>query len=272
MRVVIFGTGILGRKYLQETEHSVLFFVDNDVTRWGHTCESIRIKNPHVLLDTRVYDRVVIAIGTHEPVLHQLRMLGLPDDKIEVYRQYETEVRLTWLKDFAELVYERKLSGNVAEAGVYKGSFAAQINKLFPDRKLYLFDTFEGFDEKDIYQERNPSDVNFDFSDTSVDAVLNKMSIPENCIIKKGWFPDSAVGVDDEFCFVNLDMDLYQPTLEGLRFFYEKMVHGGVLLVHDFYSEKYPNVRIAVLDFEASLPKPLQMIPIGDALSVAILR
>ena len=37
----------------------------------------------------------------------------------------------------------------MAELGVYRGEFAKEINKVFPDRTLYLFDTFEGFAEQD---------------------------------------------------------------------------------------------------------------------------
>ena len=36
--------------------------------------------------------------------------------------------------------------GAAAELGVYRGSFARCINTLLPERRLYLFDTFEGFD------------------------------------------------------------------------------------------------------------------------------
>ena len=44
--------------------------------------------------------------------------------------------------------------GECAEAGVFEGDFAKWINQYFPDRKLYLFDTFEGFDMRDIEKEK----------------------------------------------------------------------------------------------------------------------
>ena len=37
--------------------------------------------------------------------------------------------------------------GAAAELGVYRGGFARCINALLPERELYLFDTFTGFDE-----------------------------------------------------------------------------------------------------------------------------
>jgi O-methyltransferase len=72
---------------------------------------------------------------------------------------------------------KKNIGGNVAELGVYRGDFAQYINIAFPDRKLYLFDTFEGFDEKDITLEekQNYSCARSDFSKTSIERVLNRM-------------------------------------------------------------------------------------------------
>jgi O-methyltransferase len=51
-----------------------------------------------------------------------------------------------------ELIREQigNLPGNVAECGVFLGEFSRMINHCFPDRKLFLYDTFEGFDERDF--------------------------------------------------------------------------------------------------------------------------
>jgi hypothetical protein len=39
--------------------------------------------------------------------------------------------------------------GNVAELGVFTGDFARMINYLFPQKRLFLYDTFTGFDARD---------------------------------------------------------------------------------------------------------------------------
>lgn len=49
----------------------------------------------------------------------------------------------------------------------------------------------------------------FDIADENY--VMKKMITPNNVKILKGYFPESAVGVNDKFVFVNLDMDLYKP-------------------------------------------------------------
>ena len=161
------------------------------------------------------------------------------------------EPRSAVLELMAREIYRYNVAGNTAELGVYKGDFAKLINKFFPDRKLYLFDTFEGFDKRDAQADRTGkfSTADHDFSQTSVDLVLSKMEHKENCIIRKGWFPETAEGIEDKFCLVSLDADLYQPILAGLEFFYQRLVHGGAIMIHDFNNAGYSGVRQAVREF-----------------------
>jgi O-methyltransferase len=66
-------------------------------------------------------------------------------------------IRYSSLELAALEIKKRGITGAVAELGVFRGDFAARINSVFPERKLYLFDTFAGFDERDIAREKgNP--------------------------------------------------------------------------------------------------------------------
>ena len=65
--------------------------------------------------------------------------------------------------------------------------------------------------------------------------MLNKY---ENVHIIKGKFPESGKEiVDKRFCFVHLDVDLYKSTIDSLRFFFPKMVQGGIIIIHDYHSD-----------------------------------
>jgi hypothetical protein len=49
-------------------------------------------------------------------------------------------------------------------------------------------------------------------------------------ILYKGFFPDSAKGEERQvYRFVHLDFDIYESTLKALKFFYSRMVRGGLL-------------------------------------------
>lgn len=173
-------------------------------------------------------------------------------------------VRVLNLELMAYTLKQKNLEGAVAEVGVYKGEFSAKINQVFPNQTFYLFDTFEGFNSNDIAieKEKKLSDGTQNFSNTSVHLVMSKMKNPKNCIIKKGYFPESAQGVNDNFIFVSLDTDLYQPIWEGLNFFYPKLLQGGYIMIHDYNNPQYPGVKEAVDKF--CFPQHISNFPIAD--------
>ncbi len=181
------------------------------------------------------------------------------------------DIRHQAIECISREIYKNNIQGAVAEAGVYRGGTARRINQLFPDRKLYLFDTFEGFDKRDQKNEdaANRFNEKLDFTNTSVDLVLNQMLYPNNCIIKKGWFPESATGICDKFAFVRLDMDLYDPIYAGLQFFYPLMSKGGYIAVHDCRSQHFDGARIALIDF--CKEKHLNYMCMPDTLGTAVI-
>ena len=235
------------------------------------------------------YDLIFIAIYNDKQIAavkQQINQLGIPSDKvIELvtdlnYIDVFMTQRFEWIKDYACWLKENSVGGSIAECGVYRGDSAKFLNIYFKDRRLYLFDTFEGFSMQDIEHEKKVNDqfetskFNSDeiFKNTTIDAVMKKMKYPENVIIKQGYFPDSAEGVKEEFCFVNLDMDLYIPMLGGLRFFWDKLKTHGCILLHDYFRNDLLGVREAVRTFEEELGIDIPKTPIGDGCSMALFK
>jgi O-methyltransferase len=216
------------------------------------------------------YIKILKSFLTGEMVVDQ-NMLGLGRDRKIAVPKFTNYIRVSTLELVAQEIAERKVPGSVAELGVYQGQFAKYINKLFPDRTFYLFDTFEGFDEKDIKVDVNQqfSKGTQDFSGTSVQSVLDKMEYKDKCIIKKGWFPESLGGLEDTFCFVSLDADLYKPIYDGLEYFYPRLNKGGYIFIHDYNNKGYEGAKAAVREFCEKYS--LSYIPISDTWgSVAI--
>jgi len=186
-------------------------------------------------------------------------------------RNYFDYIRISTLELISFEITKRGLQGNVAELGVFKGKFARYINQFFPDRKLYLFDTFEGFDKQDVASEKlkNYSSGSQDFSDTSISAVLKQMPFPDYCIPVKGFFPESAKEIDDTFVLVSLDADLYDPIYAGLHFFFPRLVKGGYILIHDFNNDNYKGARKAVEQFCSE--QNVNFVPLPDSGGSAII-
>lgn len=193
----------------------------------------------------------------------------------------DTDKRVQWLKAFAAYANDEIPEGNVAECGVNRGEFSEYINKYFPQRTLYMFDTFDGFDKRDVEAERQIADEGFikggfnntyRFLGTDIEIIKRRMSHLDKCVIKKGYFPDTTVDINDKFCFVSLDMDLYQPMYAGLEYFYPKMVHNGVILMHDYFYSELPGVKKSVQDYEMNNGISLTYMPIGDYGSIAVIK
>ena len=150
--------------------------------------------------------------------------------------------------------------GAAAELGVYRGFFARCINQLLPERKLYLFDSFEGFGEEAQASESFQAA----HRNTAAEKVLSIMPFSERIIVKPGFFPDSLDGMEEQFCLVSLDVDFYQTTLDGLRYFWPRLEKGGYLLLHDWGSPKLPGVRQALAAYERELGQQIPSVPLCD--------
>lgn len=216
-------------------------------------------------------DVIVIAAADPEKS-HALQYMairaGFLNDIIfinDIYTQFT--VKGAAIRRLTRRLTDLGISGNIAELGCYQGDLSWQLNVLMPERKLYLFDTFEGFDARDIAREQELSCSESrpgQFKDVKEESLLARMPFPEQVIIKKGWFPETAFDMEEEtFCLAVLDAGLYQPTFAGLEFFFPRMSQGGMILVCNYENPKYGGVRKAIEDLEKKYGAFL-IVPMGD--------
>lgn len=278
MKVIIFGAGSKTRLCIEEimNKYNVIGIVDNDSSKWsGYCIKGISVSSPTILKDTE-FDKVILcnltALVTKDWI-EQLSGYGIGIDKIIFdYCVYIVDAREMFIRTYSKLLDKKKLYGAVAEAGVWKGDFAKIINECFPNSPLYLFDTFEGFQKTDVDKEsEDRTEMIGRYADTSEELVLNKMKYPKNVIIRKGLFPETTDGIDDQFAFVNLDMDLEYPTRMGLDFFSSRLIESGIILVHDYFSGYYSGVEKCV-DTWLETHRDFRGYPIGDNMSIMITK
>jgi len=150
--------------------------------------------------------------------------------------------------------------GAAAELGVYRGFFARCINQLLPERKLYLFDSFEGFAE----EANATASFQAAHRNTAIDKVLAIMPHPERVTVKPGFFPESLNGLEERFCLVSLDVDFEKTTLDGLRYFWPRLEQGGYMMLHDWGSPSLPGVAEALCRFEREMGVKIPAIPLCD--------
>lgn len=173
------------------------------------------------------------------------------------------KVRFYMLWFQIERLKKNGVQGSFAELGVYKGITANMIYEMDKSRTLHLFDTFKGFDEKDIQLEKKQGGKysTREFADTSVEAVRAYINGGDSIIFHAGYFPDTTTGLENErFAFVSIDADLYKPTLEALHFFYKRLSPEGILMIHD-YNHTWEGVKQAIDEFNALIPESIVELP-----------
>jgi O-methyltransferase len=178
-------------------------------------------------------------------------------------QKYADKVRFFNFWFQIERLKKEQVPGVFAELGVYKGDSAYFIHLMDSSRDFHLFDTFEGFTEKDLEMEHGKAATytKHNFADTSIERVKQRLSQPQ-FIFHKGYFPDTATKIQNEqFAMVSMDVDLYKPTKAGLEFFYPRLARGGVLIIHD-YNPDWPGIVKAVDEFAMTIPEPI--IPLAD--------
>ena len=165
-------------------------------------------------------------------------------------------------------VLDEPVEGAFAEVGVWRGETSAFLHRMAPQRTLYLFDTFEGFPDRDL----PPGERDTRFRDTSAEAVRARVGHAPNVVLRPGYVPDTLDGLEDErFAFVLLDLDLYDPTIASLEFFYPRLERGGYLVMHDYNNPE--SEWACKRAFDAFLAdKPERVVELGDTWGSALVR
>jgi O-methyltransferase len=143
--------------------------------------------------------------------------------------------------------------GDFAELGCYKcGSilFLSAGDSLV-GKNINLMDTFQGMPKTSEFDPFwKPGDMS-NISFEEIQGYCRKNLVRSKYSFHRGYFPQeiNLSELSDLYAFVHIDTDLYESTLEGLRFFYERLSSKGIVLVDDFGNLSCPGVTKAVKDF-----------------------
>jgi hypothetical protein len=131
----------------------------------------------------------------------------------------------------------------MAELGVYEGGSAKVLASMVPEKTLHLFDTFRGTPESDEAGGHHGEGA-FAADAEEVRVYLQGYKVTFNV----GRFPETTGNLPRaaRFSCVHLDADTYQSTAEGIRYFWPRLVPGGLLVLDDYRWPHCPGVEKAV--------------------------
>lgn len=172
------------------------------------------------------------------------------------------------------------VEGAIVECGCFQGLSAHFLCSLERERRpdfdgsgFLIFDSFAGLslpaeEDRIADDERNAGALREmcqpgAFAAT-LDQVRENLRAYPGIAFHPGWIPDAFEALPErDYRFVNIDVDLYEPTLETLEYFYPRLRRGG-MMVSDDYS--WPGARRAIDAFAARNTVHLETTPGGQAI------
>jgi hypothetical protein len=167
------------------------------------------------------------------------------------------------------------LDSDTAECGIFCGlgsyllcHYARELPRP-PDFRHLAFDSFAGLSRPGPEDLPERADVRPWWSGAmaaDLETVRGHLERFSEIEFHVGWIPrcfDSAL--DRRFCFVHIDVDIYQPTRDALAFFYPRTTPGGILLFDDYGFLTCPGARRAIDEFAKNAGECLVRLPTGQA-------
>lgn len=156
----------------------------------------------------------------------------------------------------------KDISGDVVEFGCYMGDTSvkmAEVMQDWPDKWLWLYDSFEGLPEKTAEDKSGdgwafrPGELKANM--VSVASKFKKLSLPEP-VIMKAWFNELDANEDlpKQISFALLDGDYYESIKTSLNLVAPKLSRGGKIIVHDYRNSALPGSAKAVNEFLENNP------------------
>jgi len=148
-------------------------------------------------------------------------------ETLDTYDQAKIETRAK------AILKDAKLNGFIAEYGVHKGRGFIEMCKIV-DQKVYGFDAFEGLDDGGKWT------GNIGHQDMFQNGGKPNFPIPDNGVIKVGWFKDTLPGYQyshQQARFINLDCDNYEASKTVLENIKQYIVPGTVIALDDYFNQ-----------------------------------
>jgi hypothetical protein len=178
---------------------------------------------------------------------------------------------------FANLV--KGLDGDFVECGVNKGGLSRAIIEYIDfnslNKTFYLLDTYQGLSAK--YLTTSESNRNLDqvwnkhYSDCYNEVKETFKNF--NAQIIKGPVPETLSQVPSErVAYLSIDMNCVIPEIEAFKFFWPKIVNGGVVVLDDYAYKGQNEQKVAFDKLSQELDFSILTLPTGQGLIFKIMK
>lgn len=173
-----------------------------------------------------------------------------------------------------------KLPGDFVEFGVNYGMLASggmlDLDWNNQEKTFFLFDSFAGMkpdhiedssEGKTHLTEYNETALSNGFYATSADEVRENFREFKNVEIVAGFIPDTLDQLtSSELAFVHIDMNNPAPEVAALRYVWERIVPGGIVLLDDYAQKNFELQKAAMDELSQEMGFHILALPTGQGL------
>jgi hypothetical protein len=189
-----------------------------------------------------ILNRTLLAL----PFLYRTKMVN-----------FETNISQDGIDDLlSQLNLVLELEGSIIECGSSRCGasiiIANYLRSKGNSKSVYACDSFEGFDEQELNQERvNGLTVASGkaFSSTSyryVNMKIERLGLSNVVIPVKGFFQDTLPHIDAKVCLALVDCDLRDSIIYCAETIWPRLVRGGRIVFDDYTSEDFKGARFGI--------------------------
>ncbi|NJN42413.1 MAG: hypothetical protein HC811_09525 [Flammeovirgaceae bacterium] len=184
----------------------------------------------------------------------------------EKYKEYTMIPRESFTHNLDLCNHYRDIPGDYVECGVWKGGMSAAIaEELGKEREVHLFDSFQGLppveeiDGKEAasWQEKTDSPNYYNNCKADEEHAIQSMRMAghQNYQLYRGWFGETLPTFGEHpIAILRLDGDWYKSVLTCLEILFPKVVHGGIVILDDYYT--WDGCSRAVHDYLSTIKSP----------------
>jgi hypothetical protein len=224
------------------------------------------------------------------------RNAGSWEEKMQNFPKYVRRQNITRFLVLYEIFKKViNIKGSVVECGVNQGfglmswaKFSAIIEPVNLTRRIYGFDTFEGFPEISKADMSKSSD-HLQAGDLAADTFdelngLNEIHdstrflghVPKTSLIKGDATKTIPKFIEQNphllVSLLYLDFDLYEPTKTALEYFFPKMPKGAVIAFDELDNPLWPGETKAMLEFFEDQKLSIQRVPFDPYVGFAVVE
>lgn len=186
------------------------------------------------------------------------------------WKDFEMQWRTYVVCALAEMV--KHLQGDFVECGVNTGAYSRALIDYIDfnatNKTFYLFDTYQGLVPEQVTEEEKIAGVASYFGKyKNVYEQVKQTFAAFRAKIIQGVVPKTlSEFTGDKVCYLSIDMNVAEPEIAAVNFFWHKLSSGGVIILDDYGFPAHIVQKKAMDNFAKQKGVPILYIPTGQGI------